>query len=141
MNPAAAPTIAELSANGVVLAALERAWEDSKPEDPVARHEEGGWVYFDPTTATIQVRRAATGGVAELDVTNPPVVPGTFVVATFHTHPHPAAEGWDTGPSEPDTVSAWLLGVPCIIRAEDGVHTTGPDSRRGGLAGNPGYPD
>jgi hypothetical protein len=27
-----------------------------------------------------------------------------------------------------------------IIRAEDGIHTTGPTARRGGLAGNPGFP-
>jgi hypothetical protein len=36
--------------------------------------------------------------------------------------------------------SAWLFGVPCLIRADDGDHTTGPASRRGGLAGGPGYP-
>jgi hypothetical protein len=63
MDASAAPTVAELLTDGVVLAALERAW------------------------------------------------------------------------------SAWELGVPCIIRAEDGIHTTGPDSRRGGLTGNPGFPD
>jgi hypothetical protein len=62
-------------------------------------------------------------------------------VATFHTHPNPASEGWQTGPSESDTNSAWILGVPCMIRAEDGIHTTGPESRRGGLSGLPGYPD
>jgi hypothetical protein len=141
MDQTVAPTIAELVTDGVVLTALERAWVGSRPEDPAARHEEGGWVYFDPTTATTDVRRAATGGAADLDLSDPPVVPGSFVVATFHTHPHPASEGWETGPSDADTSSAWILGVPCIIRAEDGIHTTGPNSRRGGLTGNPGFPD
>jgi len=38
------------------------------------------------------------------------------------------------------TQSALLLGVPCLIRADDGVCTTGRDSRRGGLGGGPGFP-
>jgi hypothetical protein len=130
-----------LASNAVVIAALEAAWTESLPGDPDSRHEEGGWVYYDPARGAIDVRRASAGGTADLDLSDPPAVPGAFVVATFHTHPNPAAEGWQTGPSASDTASAWGLGVPCIIRAEDGIHTTGPDSRRGGLAGNPGYPD
>jgi proteasome lid subunit RPN8/RPN11 len=86
------------------------------------------------------VRRAPAGAQAALDLSAPPVVAGAVVVATFHTHPNPSAEGWKPGPSAADTQSAWLLGVPCLIRADDGVHTTGPSSRRGGLAGGPGYP-
>lgn len=140
MTLSPAPTIDELINDPTIRAALEAAWADSLPGDPLARHEEGGWVYFDPTTAAVVVRRSASGGAADLDLDDPPVVPGAVVVATFHTHPNPAAEGWNTGPSESDATSAWLLGVPCIIRAEDGVHTTGPDARRGGLAGPPGYP-
>jgi hypothetical protein len=141
MNPPAAPTVGELTNDPVVRAALEHAWTASRADDPLARHEEGGWVYFDPTTAVIHVRHATAGGTADLDLGNPPDIPGAFVVATFHTHPNPASEGWKTGPSDSDTSSAWDLGVPCIIRAEDGIHTTGPDSRRGGLTGPAGYPD
>jgi hypothetical protein len=63
-----------------------------------------------------------------------------MVVATYHTHPNPVAEGWDPTPSAADTRSAWLFGVPCLVRAEDGVRVTGPDSRRGGLSGDPGFP-
>ena len=74
------------------------------------------------------------------DVSDPPLVTGSIVVATFHTHPNPSAEGWQPGPSPDDFESAWTLGVPCLIRADDGVHATGPDSRRGGLLGGPGYP-
>ena len=135
-----APTTADLLANVEVRQALERAWLDSLPADPALRHEEGGWIYADLSTGAISVRRAPAGARAILDLNTPPVVPGSVVVATFHTHPNPSSEGWDTGPSASDTQSAWLLGVPCLIRAEDGVHTTGPDSRRGGLAGNPGFP-
>lgn len=92
------------------------------------------------STGEISVRRATGGQAAFINLNNPPIVEDSVVVATFHTHPNPVAEGWQSGPSPGDTDSAFLLGVPCIIRAEDGIHTTGPDSRRGGLAGAPGFP-
>lgn len=139
-GPARAPTVADLLQSPVVRQALEDAWSDSAAGDPARRHEEGGWVYADTTSGVISVQRAPAGGQAVLDLTNPPTVPGSVVVATFHTHPNPSAEGWDPGPSAADTHSAWVFGVPCLIRADDGIHTTGPVSRRGGLAGGPGYP-
>lgn len=135
-----APTTAELLADPVVRRALEDAWLDSLPGDPARRHEEGGWIYTDVTSGSIAVRRAAPGAQAVLDLSTPPVVPEAVVVGTFHTHPNPSAEGWDPGPSTADTRSALILGVPCLIRADDAIHSTGPDSRRGGLAGGPGYP-
>jgi hypothetical protein len=135
------PTLAEIMAAPVVQAELDAAWADSLPNDPARRHEEGGWVYFSATENRYQVRRAPGGGRAFLDLGDPPLLADYFVVATYHTHPNPASEGWSTGPSRADTESAHLLGVPCIIRAEDGVHSTGPDARRGGLSGNPGFPD
>jgi hypothetical protein len=135
-----APTVAELQTEPVVLQALEQAWVDSCPDDPTRRHEEGGWIYADTTTGAISVRRATAGVRASVDLNLPPLVAGSVVVATFHTHPNPGSEGWETGPSRGDTESAHLFGVPCLIRAEDGIHVTGPDSRRGGLSGVPGYP-
>jgi hypothetical protein len=124
----------------LVQQALERAWNDSLPDDPVQRHEEGGWIYMDNTTGSLVLHRALAGAQTTLDLSTPPMVPRAVVVATFHTHPNPSAEGWEPGPSEPDTQSAWLFGVPCLIRADDGIYTTGPSSRRGGLSGGPGYP-
>jgi hypothetical protein len=135
-----APTATDLLNDVTVQQALEKAWVDSLPADPARRHEEGGWIYLDTTTGAIVVRRALPGAQAFLDLNTPPLVPGAVVVATFHTHPNPSSEGWDPGPSVGDTQSAWLLGVPCLIRADNGVHTTGPDSRRGGLLGGPGFP-
>ena len=135
-----APTAVELQNEPVVRQALEQAWIDSLPADPSRRHEEGGWVYVDYSTGAVTVRRAAAGVRASLDLNTPPIVSGSVVAATFHTHPNPSAEGWITGPSPADTHSAWLFGVPCLIRAGDGVHVTGPVSRRGGLFGDPGYP-
>ena len=135
-----APTLAELAADPSVLLALEAAWVDSLAGDALSRHEEGGWIYADVLTAALAIRRAAPGGRSLIDLDSPPTLPGCVVVATFHTHPNPKADGWETGPSRGDISSAHFLGVPCIIRAEDGMHTTGPDSRRGGLTGPPGYP-
>jgi hypothetical protein len=135
-----APTISELLADPTVIQALEDAWADSLPGDSARRHEEGGWIYMDTTTGIITVWRAAPGAQSVLDLSAPPMVSGSVVVGTFHTHPNPSADGWDPGPSTDDTRSAHLLGVPCLIRADDGVHTTGPDARRGGLAGGPGFP-
>lgn len=136
--PVQVPTATEL--HPTVQRALEAAWVDSLPGDPLNRHEEGGWIYLDITTGAMTIRRAPAGAQAMLDLNTPPLVPGSVVVATFHTHPNPSAEGWQTGPSTADTQSAWLLGVPCLIRADDGIYTTGPDSRRGGLTGGLGYP-
>jgi hypothetical protein len=124
----------------MVQQALANAWADSLPADPAGRHEEGGWIYVEATTGTFAVHRAPAGAQATSDLNTPPVVQGFVVVATFHTHPNPSAEGWEPGPSAADTYSALLFGVPCLIRADDGIHTTGPASRRGGLAGGPGYP-
>lgn len=138
--PVQVPTATELLNHPTIQRALEAAWVDSLPGDPLNRHEEGGWVYVDTTTGAMTIRRAPTGAQAMLDLNTPPIVPGSVVVATFHTHPNPSAEGWQPGPSTADAQSAWLLGVPCLIRADDGIHTTGPDSRRGGLTGGLGYP-
>jgi hypothetical protein len=133
-----APTAADLLSELLVQQALEQAWNDSLPGDPVQRHEEGGWIYMDNATGTVVVRRAPAGAQTSLDLSTPPAVPAAMVVATFH--PNPSSEGWEPGSSAADTQSAWLLGVPCLIRADDGIHTTGPISRRGGLTGGPGYP-
>jgi hypothetical protein len=135
-----APSVSELLDDPVVVEALKKAWNDSLPDDAARRHEEGGWIYMDIASGKIAMRSAAAGTQATLDLSAPHEIPGAVVVATFHTHPNPSTEGWETGPSTADTQSAWFFGVPCIIRADDGIHTTGPDSRRGGLTGGPGYP-
>ena len=135
-----APTAIELLANPVVLQAMEEAWVNSLPGDAARRHEEGGWIYTNTATGELLARRARAGGQAQLDLSNPPAITGCVVVATFHTHPNPTAEGWNPRPSPEDTQSAWFLGVPCLIRADNGLYQTGPDARRGGLSGEPGFP-
>lgn len=136
-----APTAAELAAHPVVQAALAAAWADSLPDDPALRHEEGGWIYHYLATGDIEVRRATPGRQAAINLNHPPVVSGCVVVGKFHTHPNPSAEGWDPGPSSRDKSTDAVHGVPDLIQSDSGVLVSGPDQRRGGLAGKPGFPD
>lgn len=138
--PTTAPTTDELQNNKTVQAALKSAWHDSQPDDPAKRHEEGGWIYMNRCTGEISVKRAPAGAQAELDLHRPPDVKDSVVVAKFHTHPNPTDEGWRPGPSDQDEDVDARNGVPDIIQADDGVYSSGPDSRRGGLGGGNGYP-
>ena len=138
--PTRPPTASELLAHPLVIQALVEAWADSQVNDPTNRHEEGGWIYLDLTTGVIMTRRARRGPRSSLSLANPPVLSNHVIVGTFHTHPNPASDGWTTGPSSQDQQAANFTGVPWLIRAEDGDYQAGPQSRRGGLAGGPGYP-
>lgn len=135
-----APTADELRANPVVQAAFAAAWADSFPDDPALRHEEGGYIYCDGTTGEVTVRRARPGTKRLLDLSTPPTVPGSFVVATYHTHPNLVSEGNDPEPSPDDRYWAFDTGVPWFVVSESEVYVVGPDRREGGLSGPPGYP-
>ena len=138
--PTHSPTASELRGHPVVQSAIEEAWNDSRPHDSQSRHEEGGWFYINLTSGEITVRRAAAGYQSEVNLANPPHLSEHVVVGVFHTHPNPSAEGWEPGPSEADRYADEGDGVPDLIRADNGIHVSGPDSRRGGLAGGPGFP-
>src|SRR4051812_24993779 len=97
-----APKISELLRAPIVQQALEQAWLDSEPGNVRRRHEEGGWVYADTTSGSLSITRALPGAQAMLDLSAPPLVPGSVVVATFHTHPNPTADGWNPRPSDAD---------------------------------------
>jgi hypothetical protein len=135
-----APTAEELGSHPVVRAALDQAWTDSLPDDPEFRHEEGGWIYLDTATGEVSIRRASSGAQSRLNLDRPPVVSGSVIVGVFHTHPNPSSEGWEPGPSESDRRADERDGVPDLIRADNGIHFSGPASRRGGLSGGPGFP-
>jgi hypothetical protein len=135
-----APTAGELQGDPTVRHVLDQAWKDSLPDDPARRHEEGGWIYMDIATGEIAVRRQVPGRQASIDLSRPPLLPGSVMVGKFHTHPNPASDGWALGPSRRDLQVDSRHGVPDLIRAEDGVHVSGPESRRGGLDGGPGFP-
>jgi hypothetical protein len=120
--------------------AVDEAWADSQVDDLQRRHEEGGWIYLDIATGKITTRRAPGGGQATIDLSDPPIVDDHLLVGKFHTHPNPSSEGWHTGPSRSDEMIDEWHGVPDLIRADDGIHLSGPESRRGGTAGGPGFP-
>src|SRR5207302_7878109 len=130
----------ELLAEPVIRQALDDAWRDSMIHDPLQRHEEGGWICLDLLTGQLSTVRAARGQMDAIDLTSPPPLTGQVVVGKFHTHPNPTSEGWLGGPSAVDRAVDALHGVPDLIRADDGTYVSGPDRRRGGMAGNPGYP-
>lgn len=136
----AAPTAAELLANPVVQQALQDAWADSQPHDPARRHEEGGWVYMDVSSGKVSIRRSRSGIQDRIDLGQPEIVLMSVVVAKFHTHPNPTSEGWNPEPSALDEYYDDLHGVPDLIVSDSGTFVSGPDSRRGGLAGPAGYP-
>ena len=138
--PTRPPSASELLAHQAVLRAMAEAWVDSQVNDPRKRHEEGGWIYLDLATGEIAIRRALSGARSRLSLSNPPLLHNQIIVGTFHTHPNPASEGWTTEPSAQDESAATYTGVPWLVRAEDGDHRAGPDARRGGLGGGPGYP-
>lgn len=140
MAAANPPTATELLKAPIVMQALAQAWIDSQANDPAQRHEEGGWIYMDLSTGDLTVQRAVRGQSASIDLTTPPLDPGRIVVGKFHTHPNPTAEGWNPGPSPIDRQVDDLHGVPDLIQADDGIHLSGPTTRRGGLTGGPGYP-
>src|SRR5262249_43722054 len=106
MGASRPPTTSELMNDPVVQQAMEQAGLDSQPDDPAHRHEEGGWIYLDLTTGQITVQRAAPGLRSRLSLANPPLVAGSAVVGTFHTHPNPTTAGWNPGPSRTDQASA-----------------------------------
>ena len=134
------PTAAELLTHPTVRRALEEAWVDSLADDPINRHEEGGWIYMSIRSGEILIRRAPSGIQSEIRLDSPPIIADAVVVGVFHTHPNPTAEGWDSGPSEADRRADDRDGVPDLIRADNGIHLSGPPSRRGGLEGGPGFP-
>jgi hypothetical protein len=134
------PTASELRDHPVVRATLDQAWLDSLPHDANNRHEEGGWIYLNLSTGEISAVRAKRGMRSHIDLSQPVIVTGSVVVGKFHTHPNPASEGWVAGPSDGDLRIDEIHGVPDLIIAEDGIHLSGPHTRRGGLSGNSGYP-
>ncbi len=135
-----APTASELQAHPVVQAAFAAAWADSFPDDPSLRHEEGGYIYMNPTSGDVTIRRAPPGELKELDLSYPPPLIGFYLVATYHTHPNPVADMFDPTPSDADIREAEGSGVPWFVISEEEVYVVGPDSRLGGFTGPPGYP-
>jgi hypothetical protein len=134
-----APTADDLRADPAVQAAFPAAWADSFPDDPALRHEEGGFIFWHPTRGLL-VRRVPPGAYDSLDLSRPPRLRGAYLVATYHTHPHPPGRVWTAEPSRQDWAMATDSGVPWFVVSHVGVFVAGPQQRVGGLTGPPGYP-
>jgi hypothetical protein len=133
-----APTRKELIASPIVRRAIEQAWIDSQPHDPVERHEEGGWIYLNVRTGEVFTHRAPLGNCAEIDLSRPVLYVDSVIVGTFHTHPHPPEEKYELGPSRTDEEMDGSRGVPGIIRSHAGYHAYGCE-RRASLRGRTGF--
>ncbi len=133
-----APSADELQNDPTVRAAFAAAWADSFPDDPLLRHEEGGFIHYNPGTGTIAIRRTPPGWRSELDLSKPPLVRDSFLVAIFHTHPN--AIGFMPDPSREDHDLADDAGIPFFTISEEQTYVIGPDRRIGGCTGPAGYP-
>ena len=134
------PSATELQVDPTVQAAFAAAWADSFPDDPQLRHEEGGFIYYNPTTGMIAIRRTRPGFRNELDLSHPPTVRNSFLIAIFHTHPSPAAVGSMPDPSRDDHELADGAGIPFFTITEEQTYVIGPERRVGGCTGPVGYP-
>jgi hypothetical protein len=91
-----------------IVAEMAQAWQESLSDDPVERHEEGGFVVLN-SEGLYAVERWPRGGQSRilplpLDAHN--CYNGRVVVAAFHTHPNPPideiGQNWEQGPSQSD---------------------------------------
>lgn len=135
----AAPTAADMLADGTVLGAIDGAWDDSQADDQDNRHEEGGWiiqcreVVGTETVYSYQVRRVPAGGQAGIAPGVPPVLgEDCRVVGFFHTHPNPPTDEdgneWVQGPSDADKNWHNQHKIPGIVANATGNETFGPES-------------
>jgi hypothetical protein len=127
-----------------VQAALDLAWTQTHADVvPVtAAVEQGGWIYMDLRSGRLHIERKynALGqprgpgqneeGAFNIDLNYPPVVPGSCVVAMFHTHPSFPF----TGCSDYDLQLGEQFGVPGIVRGRDHHRDFHGIPRRSGFA-------
>ncbi len=135
-----APSASELLNDLTVQAAFAAAWADSFPDDPQMRHEEGGFIYYNPNTGSITIRRARPGRRNALDLSKPSFVMDSYLVGVYHTHPSPLSVGGLPDPSPEDLLLAKGAGVPFFIVAEEETYAIGIERRVGGCNGPAGYP-
>jgi hypothetical protein len=133
------PTFKDLiTYSSVVREAIADAWQASNPgiPDPVLSrftHEEGGWVFMNLIDGNLSTERATPDPAKSnaIDLSDPPNVASSVIVATFHTHPNMGPK-FQAEPDSGDIKNANKRGVPNLIAANPG---TKPDVYRFYLAG------
>jgi len=94
-----------------VKAAIDKAFEDSLPQELEARHEEGGWIIENTDTGKLRVQRCSGGpsGDMFMEVCDANLAPNEQAAAFFHTHPGPEVDEnnvrWQIDPSPEDRLA------------------------------------
>jgi hypothetical protein len=135
MNPEA-PTAAELGQHPIVQAAFAAAWADSMAEDPVQRHEEGGYIYADAKGDVIVRSRETMADRFKHTTCSSGLLPRGHVSHSSDTN----RRGGNPDASPDDRECADDSGVPWFVISELGIASVGPDCRVGGMTGAGGYP-
>jgi hypothetical protein len=95
-------------ADPLIKSELRRAWQQSQANDPINRHEEGGYIVLSQD-GSLGMERWPRGEQSRI-VPSPLAADNRYngkpVVAAFHTHPNPSVdeEGrlWEQAPSASD---------------------------------------
>ena len=152
--PTRFPYVEEIMRDPAVIAALDQAWRDTNADTiPVtAAAEQGGWIYMNLQTGRLTILRQSNPlrpplrpgenqqGAFNISLDPCPIVAGSVLVASFHTHPSVPF----SGASDPDRNLGRLHGVPGIVRGRGGQYDfTGPERRAGDFnsaSRHPGFP-
>src|SRR5688572_30379006 len=87
---------------------MSRAWHESRADDPLERHEEGGYIVLnaDGSHAVERWPRGGQSGITPPSLNADGRYNGKLVVAAFHTHPNPGVDEagrlWEQEPSRSD---------------------------------------
>jgi hypothetical protein len=112
--------------------ALRQAWIESHPDAPEVprgqsgslKQEQGGFIYWNKTTGMLEIERLPAGGRDRLPGKPSANTAQRELVASFHTHPNTAAEGYVADPSPADRAFVRTVTlVPEIIETHDGRKT------------------
>ena len=128
-DSASIPQLEAIAKDPVVAAAIEKAWNNSNPNTPGGKQEQGFWVMRDDKTGALSTVNFPSNGTRDsLTPGAVPAIEGKTAVAFFHTHPNTAAEGYKSGPSPADQNFADANGIPGIIRSHDGMYYFGANN-------------
>ncbi len=110
-----------------VRSALETSWHNSQVDNPINRHEEGGWIISDSQTGESRTVPVSSGVRDGINAGDPGELgPNESVEGFYHTHPNPESDeigqSWTQGPSDTDKAWSDRNQVPLLVRSADGYH-------------------
>jgi hypothetical protein len=126
-----------------VRAAMRAAWDDSQPDDPDHRHEEGGYItqLADGSYDAVRWPRGAGAWIAPPPRTADGRYQGHTVVGEFHTHPNPAIDErgrrWQESPCPGDIAGIRSENYPgdSFVIGAINMYRVGNDGRESCLGG------